>query len=74
MAWLLYRAGATDHVIAAGVLHDTIEKAGADIAELRRRFGTRTAALVAAVSEDSRHPGLRQAQGRAPGASRRGRP
>ncbi len=56
VAWLLYRAGATDHVIAAGVLHDTIEKTGADIAELRRRFGTRTAALVAAVSEDSRIP------------------
>jgi (p)ppGpp synthase/HD superfamily hydrolase len=56
VAWLLYRAGAPDHVIAAGVLHDTIEKAGADVAELRARFGTRTAALVAAVSEDSAIP------------------
>src|SRR6185437_1517890 len=56
VAWLLYRAGAPDHVIAAGVLHDTIEKTGADIAELRARFGPRTAALVAAVSEDSRIP------------------
>jgi (p)ppGpp synthase/HD superfamily hydrolase len=55
VAWLLYSAGAPDHVIAAGVLHDTIEKAGADIGELRTRFGTRTAALVAAVSED---PGI----------------
>ncbi len=53
VAWLLYRAGAPDHVIAAGLLHDTIEKGGADVAELRARFGRRTAALVAAVSEDS---------------------
>jgi (p)ppGpp synthase/HD superfamily hydrolase len=52
VAWLLYRVGAPDHVIAAGVLHDTIEKAGADVGELRARFGRRTAALVAAVSED----------------------
>jgi (p)ppGpp synthase/HD superfamily hydrolase len=49
---LLYEAGAADDVIAAGVLHDTIEKAGADGAELRRRFGARTAGLVAAVTED----------------------
>lgn len=52
VAWLLYRAGAPDHVIAAGVLHDTLEKTGADIDELRERFGPQTAALVAAVSED----------------------
>jgi (p)ppGpp synthase/HD superfamily hydrolase len=52
VGWLLYSAGAADHVIAAGVLHDTIEKAGADVGELRQRFGVRTAGLVAAVSED----------------------
>jgi (p)ppGpp synthase/HD superfamily hydrolase len=52
VGWLLYRAGAPDHVIAAGLLHDTIEKAGVDAAELRARFGVRTAELVAAVSED----------------------
>ena len=56
VGWLLYRAGAPDHVIAAGVLHDTIEKGGADVVELRRRFGARVASLVAAVSED---PGIR---------------
>jgi (p)ppGpp synthase/HD superfamily hydrolase len=49
---LLYDAGASDDVIAAGVLHDTIEKCGTDRAELRRRFGARIAALVAAVTED----------------------
>jgi (p)ppGpp synthase/HD superfamily hydrolase len=52
VGWLLYRVGAPDHVIAAGVLHDTIEKAGADVGELRARFGPRTAALVVAVTED----------------------
>jgi (p)ppGpp synthase/HD superfamily hydrolase len=56
VAWLLYSAGAPDHVIAAGVLHDTIEKAGADVGELRKRFGARTAGLVAAVSEDRAIP------------------
>jgi (p)ppGpp synthase/HD superfamily hydrolase len=52
VAWLLYREGAPDHVVAAGVLHDTIEKAGADIDELRARFGPGTAQLVLALSED----------------------
>jgi len=52
VASLLYDAGAEDDVIAAGLLHDTIEKTDTDTAELRRRFGTRTAALVAAVTED----------------------
>jgi (p)ppGpp synthase/HD superfamily hydrolase len=57
VAWLLYRAGAPDDVIAAGVLHDTIEKAGASADELQDRFGPHTAGLVAAVSEDPAIPG-----------------
>jgi (p)ppGpp synthase/HD superfamily hydrolase len=52
VASLLYDAGAGDDVIAAGLLHDTIEKSEADGSEIRRRFGARTAALVAAVTED----------------------
>ena len=52
VASLLYDAGASDDVIAAGVLHDTLEKTRTDLTELRARFGSRTAALVAAVSED----------------------
>ena len=51
---LLFEAGAADDVIAAGVLHDTIEKTRTDRAELRRLFGARTAGLVAAVTEDER--------------------
>lgn len=57
VAWLLYRVGAPDHVIAAGVLHDTIEKAGASVGELRERFGPRTARLVVALSEDPKISG-----------------
>jgi hypothetical protein len=49
---LLYGAGARDEVIAAGILHDTIEKTGADASDLRARFGARVAELVLAVSED----------------------
>lgn len=49
---LLYDAGASDDVIAAGVLHDTLEKTRTNLTELRARFGSRIARLVAAVSED----------------------
>jgi HD domain len=52
VGWLLYRAGAPDHVIAAGVLHDVIEKTDVSGAELSARFGLRIADLVRAVSED----------------------
>jgi (p)ppGpp synthase/HD superfamily hydrolase len=49
---LLYRAGAPDHVIAAGVLHDVLEKTDASVDDLTARFGHRIAELVHAVSED----------------------
>jgi (p)ppGpp synthase/HD superfamily hydrolase len=52
VACLLYRAGAPDHVIAAGLLHDTIEKTDANAADLETRFGSRIATIVLAVSED----------------------
>ncbi|HEY1515964.1 MAG TPA: HD domain-containing protein [Solirubrobacteraceae bacterium] len=57
VASLLCDAGAPDDVIAAGILHDTLEKTRTDMAELRARFGSRTAGLVAAVSEDESIPG-----------------
>lgn len=56
VAWLLYEQGAPDHVIAAGILHDTIEKTGAEVGELRRRFGARVTRLVLALSEDPAIP------------------
>jgi hypothetical protein len=52
VAALLYHAGAPDHLIAAGALHDVIEKTPAAASDLRKRFGGRITALVLAVSED----------------------
>ena len=52
VATLLYYAGAPDDLIAAGLLHDVIEKAAVSASELRARFGPRIAALVLAVSDD----------------------
>jgi (p)ppGpp synthase/HD superfamily hydrolase len=57
---LLRDAGARDHVIAAGILHDTVEKAGTDLAELRTRFGPRVAELVLVLTEDPEIPGYTQ--------------
>jgi (p)ppGpp synthase/HD superfamily hydrolase len=54
VASLLRRDSAPDHLIAAGALHDVLEKTPAVVAELRERFGARIAQLVVAVSEDSR--------------------
>ena len=72
VATLLYDAGARDHVIAAGVLHDTLEKTDATSADLAARFGPRITALVAAVTEDksiksysARKAGLRDQVARA---------
>jgi (p)ppGpp synthase/HD superfamily hydrolase len=52
VAELLYSAGAPDHVIAAGALHDVLEKTAATAFDLRRRFGTEVASLVLLVTED----------------------
>jgi hypothetical protein len=52
VASILYAAGAPDHLIAAGALHDVIEKTPATAFHLRHRFGSTIAALVLAVSED----------------------
>ena len=52
VAALLYDAGAPDHLIAAGVMHDLIEKAGVSASELSGEFGPTVTGLVLAVSED----------------------
>ena len=52
VASLLRRDGQPDEVIAAGLLHDILEKTATTSAELRRRFGTRIALLVESVSDD----------------------
>jgi (p)ppGpp synthase/HD superfamily hydrolase len=52
VAQLLYSVGAPDHLVAAGALHDVLEKTPATAFDLRRRFGTEVASLVLAVTED----------------------
>jgi (p)ppGpp synthase/HD superfamily hydrolase len=53
---MLHSAGAPNHIVVTGILHDTIEKTSTDAAELRERFGPVVARLVVAVSEDKRIP------------------
>ena len=52
VGWLLRCDGQPDEVIAAGLLHDVLEKTATTSAELRRRFGARIAWLVESVSDD----------------------
>src|SRR5579863_2219356 len=54
VASLLQEAGGCDELVAAGVLHDTIEKTNASASDLRKRFGRRVTELVLAVTEDKR--------------------
>ena len=49
---LLHHDGQPDELIAAGLLHDLLEKTETTTAELERRFGARTAWLVESVSDD----------------------
>jgi (p)ppGpp synthase/HD superfamily hydrolase len=57
VACLLYRAGAADDLVAAGVMHDLIEKTDASTLGLRERFGDRITGLVLAVSDDGQITG-----------------
>jgi (p)ppGpp synthase/HD superfamily hydrolase len=57
VATLLYYAGSPDHLIAAGVLHDTIEKTDTAPTELHELFGPEVETLVLAVTEDARIKG-----------------
>lgn len=54
VASLLYYAGADDDLIAAGVMHDLVEKTDVTPTELRERFGLQITSLVLAVSDDDR--------------------
>lgn len=53
---LLHREGQADDVIAAGLLHDVLEKTATTRRELEREFGWRVAMLVVTVSDDPRIP------------------
>ena len=60
VAHLLYGRGCPDEVVAAGVLHDTVEDAHVTVGELRGHFGERVATLVGAVTEPVREGPYRQ--------------
>jgi (p)ppGpp synthase/HD superfamily hydrolase len=50
----LYEVGATDEVIAAGLLHYAIEKTDATAYEVTARVGHRVGEIVRAVTDDDR--------------------
>ena len=52
VAQLLRDAGCSDVVVAAGLLHDTIDGTRVTVARLARLFGDDVATLVSVVSED----------------------
>jgi len=58
VAGTLARFGVTDtHVLAAAVLHDTVEDTETTPAELQERFGDDIASLVAEMTDDPSVPG-----------------
>ena len=52
MGGLLCDDGQPDEIVAAGLLHDVLEKTATTSAELHRRFGARIARVVESVSDD----------------------
>jgi (p)ppGpp synthase/HD superfamily hydrolase len=57
VASILIEHGCRDELVAAGVLHDTIEDTLVDLEELRRLFGNDVARLVEGVSEPDHRTG-----------------
>ena len=60
VAHLLHGRGCPDDVVAAGVLHDTVEDAHVTVEELSSHFGARVATLVGAVTEPDREGPYRE--------------
>lgn len=52
---LLLRAGRSDEVVAAGLLHDTLEDTSLSLEEIRQLFGQRVADIVLGCSEPNRN-------------------
>jgi (p)ppGpp synthase/HD superfamily hydrolase len=53
VAALLHNTGHDEPVVAAGILHDSVEDTDVEVATIARRFGDRVAALVEAMTEDA---------------------
>lgn len=54
VARLLHEAGFEEEVVAAGLLHDVVEATASELHQVAERFGSRTAGLVEAMTEDDR--------------------
>ena len=52
VASLLHNTGHPEPVVAAGILHDSVEDASVSVADIDRRLGSDVAGLVAAMTED----------------------
>ena len=52
VAALLHNSGHGEHLVAAGVLHDTIEDTAATLSDIRAAFGPEITEIVAAMPED----------------------
>ena len=52
VGFILLRAGFSDEVVAAGILHDVIEDCGVTAEQLEFEFGDKVTSLVTAVSEN----------------------
>jgi (p)ppGpp synthase/HD superfamily hydrolase len=50
-ASILIRAGATDEMVTAAILHDTVEDTPVTIMEIKREFGSEVSRMVAAATE-----------------------
>jgi (p)ppGpp synthase/HD superfamily hydrolase len=48
---LLAKAGCSDEVIIAGILHDTVEDTGISLESLRNKFGEKVSGIVEGASE-----------------------
>jgi (p)ppGpp synthase/HD superfamily hydrolase len=48
---ILMKAGYSDEIVAAGILHDTVEDTDLTIEEIEREFGPKVAEIVAGCSE-----------------------
>lgn len=56
VGFILLRAGFSDDVVIAGILHDVIEDCGTTPEELRQNFGEKITEMIEAVSENKGDP------------------
>jgi (p)ppGpp synthase/HD superfamily hydrolase len=60
VAALLHNTGHAEQLVAAGILHDTIEDTATSVPDIRARFGPEIAEIVATLTEDPTIEGFQQ--------------